>query len=401
MDKITRFTTFIIALVVSLTAKAQFYAPQHQADSTIRVSLLTAAPGAEIYQLEGHTALRLQFNDIDVVANWGLFDFSSPNFAYRFVKGETDYLAGVWSFNKFLHEYRIEGRRVVEQELDLTQPQARKLLAMIEHTVRPENRVYRYNYVLDNCATRPISYIEQATGQTISFPQQAAELSEEETFRSVMKHFHRNYPWYQFGIDLALGSGIDSPISIRQAGFAPVVMEQIAAHATIGDSIKLVKSTTVLNEGLPNGAILEPTPWYLTPITVFCVVAVITLILCVLAYRKKRICKWFTALWFAVSGICGCIITFLVFVSVHEATSPNNLLLWLNPFCFIVPMLIWCKKAQRMLQLYMTVNLGLILLYIMTWIFGSQYANPAFAPIIATDILLSLTYLKLTREHHN
>lgn len=52
------------------------------------VSLLTARAGAEIYQLEGHSALRIRdpFRG-DYVINWGLFDFAAPNFVYRFVKG--------------------------------------------------------------------------------------------------------------------------------------------------------------------------------------------------------------------------------------------------------------------------------------------------------------------------
>lgn len=58
---------------------------------SLRVSLLTAYPGADIYQLEGHTALRIRHPQRgDYVVNWGLFDFDSPGFVYRFVKGETD-----------------------------------------------------------------------------------------------------------------------------------------------------------------------------------------------------------------------------------------------------------------------------------------------------------------------
>ncbi|MDE7025198.1 MAG: DUF4105 domain-containing protein, partial [Paramuribaculum sp.] len=44
------------------------------------VSLLTCAPGCNIYELEGHSALRFKSGTFDIVANWGLFDFASPNF---------------------------------------------------------------------------------------------------------------------------------------------------------------------------------------------------------------------------------------------------------------------------------------------------------------------------------
>lgn len=71
-----------------------------ESTAALRVSLLTCAPGREVYQLEGHTALRLietpdsiTQNDYDIVVNWGVFDFTTPNFVYRFVKGATDYMA--------------------------------------------------------------------------------------------------------------------------------------------------------------------------------------------------------------------------------------------------------------------------------------------------------------------
>lgn len=50
-------------------------------------SLLTVAPGNEVYELDGHTGLRYRGTDgTDFVVNWGVFDFNSPNFLYRFVK---------------------------------------------------------------------------------------------------------------------------------------------------------------------------------------------------------------------------------------------------------------------------------------------------------------------------
>ena len=64
------------------------------------VSLITCAPGKEIYQLEGHSALRIKRpGSYDVAVNWGVFDFNAPNFVYRFVKGETDYIGVSYPFS--------------------------------------------------------------------------------------------------------------------------------------------------------------------------------------------------------------------------------------------------------------------------------------------------------------
>ena len=66
-------------------------------NDSIRLSLLTCAPGEEIYSLFGHTAIRYEdpANGIDAVFNYGLFSFNTPNFILRFSLGETDYQLGL------------------------------------------------------------------------------------------------------------------------------------------------------------------------------------------------------------------------------------------------------------------------------------------------------------------
>ena len=55
-----------------------------QQDS-VRVSLLTCAPGTEIYELFGHTAIRYEnpAEGKDLVFNYGLFGLSANTESYR------------------------------------------------------------------------------------------------------------------------------------------------------------------------------------------------------------------------------------------------------------------------------------------------------------------------------
>ncbi|MDE6645621.1 MAG: DUF4105 domain-containing protein, partial [Muribaculaceae bacterium] len=188
------------------------------------VALLTCYPGHEVYELEGHTALRIIMPDgTDMTVNWGLFDFNSPNFLYRFVKGETDYRMGAAPTAQFLNQYAREGRRVDQTPLHLSPQERDRLVWLIDSTFRIGSPVYRYNYVLDNCATRPVDYLSDAIGSPIQLTDTTALASRAgNTFRADMTAFHSHYPWYQFGIDLALGSLIDRPLSPGQHGFAPV-----------------------------------------------------------------------------------------------------------------------------------------------------------------------------------
>lgn len=352
-----------------------------------QISLITCGPGKDIYELEGHTALRIRHNGMDVAVNYGLFDFDAPNFVYRFVKGETDYMVGAAPFEYFLRQYVREGRDVYEQPLNLSPDAARRLVELLDENLRRENRVYRYNYVKDNCATRPLAMIERAMGDTLAL--QAGGYTKGWTFREAMRYYHRDYPWYQFGIDLALGSGIDYVITEREKAFVPVVLMEMMAGCGVVDS------TFVLSAG--DKAMPEPTPWWLTPLAVGIAVLLFAIGIAVRDVRRMKVTRWVDACLFGIYGIAGLVIAFLVFVSEHEATSPNWLLLWLNPFCLIVPAFIYIKSCRKLVKLYGIVNFVALFLLIILWPLTGQSGNVAFIPLILADATLTIRYLYITR----
>lgn len=347
-----------------------------------RVSLLTAYPGAEIFQLEGHTALRI-VDDAgrDYVVNWGVFDFNTPNFVGRFVVGRTDYLCWPFPTHNFLEEYRREGRMVVEQVLDLDSVQTARLLEAVETNLRPENREYRYNYVLDNCATRPLALIEGAVGRPL-----LSDSLTTTTFRREMQRFHRDFPWYQFGIDLALGRGLDRPVSVRQTAFAPVTLMLQLGETDIVAGDPIVYSRQLLRH--------EPTPWYLTPMAA----ALAILLLSIGACFFPKAGKWFDSVLFSVQFLGGCVIAFLVFVSTHEATSPNLLLLWLNPMCLLGVVLPWIKSARKAEIWYFFANFALLIVLVVLAPALGRGMNAAFWPLIAADAVRSIDRIRKCRN---
>ncbi len=383
-----RILTSLVAIIVALTAAA---APRAE------VSLLTCMEGSDIYELEGHTGLRIRFdNNQDMTVNWGVFDFNSPGFVYRFVKGETDYLAAAFPTDLFLDSYRADGRAVYEQTLALDSLQTERLMELIFENLRPENRVYRYNYVLDNCATRPLALIERALGDTLTLSSPGVPASERNTFRNAMRHFHANYPWYQFGIDTALGSGIDRPVSEREASFAPVMLADMLAGATTSTGTPIVRSSQWLVGGPDTpSASLGPTPLALTPLfwgwAVFAIAFTVTILQMRGMARRGR---WFDTVYFAVLGLSGLLLTFLIFVSVHEATSPNWLYLWLNPLCFIGAVAPWLKKGKRLEFCYQSVNFALLIVLGVLLALGVQSPNPAFIPLMAASALRAAAAIK-------
>lgn len=382
-----RFLSTLILIVSVIVSFAQ--------NDTV-VSLITAFPGRDIYELEGHSAIRINMGPgRDYAVSYGVFDFNAPHFVYRFVKGETDYMVGMVPFDYFLQGYASQGRRIEEVKLNLSWEEKERLIGLLTDNLKPENRVYRYNYVKDNCSTRPLEIIEKSLTDTLLLgPTSWDEKSSPSTFRDVMRSYHKNYPWYQFGIDLALGSGIDYPLSSRDYSFVPMLMAEKVYKGSIGGRA-IAERPVALVDVAPDAAIDGSTPWFLTPL--FVCWLVFALLVCVAVYdlKRKKITRWVHATYFGVLGLVGLLLTFLIFISVHEATSPNYLYFWLNPLCLIPTIFIWFKGCRKLVWWYDLLNFALLIVITCVWCFLPQSANAAFLPLVLGDIVLSGSYIAI------
>jgi hypothetical protein len=391
---VKKIKAYLLALALLLPFISTKAAP---ADTTI--TFVNFYPGSIIYELEGHSALHITMPGADLAVNFGLFDFNKPNFVYRFVSGQTDYYVGTMPWLWFTQHYIDNGRRIVEHELNLTSEQKYRLLELLKEHLRPENCTYRYNYVKDNCATRPLRMVELAVGDTIILGKSSLTANGEQvSFRDVMRHYHRNYPWYQFGIDLALGSGIDYKLNQRETAFAPALLDSQLADAKTGSGTPLVSRTIVYNDTPEDAAIEGPTPVLLSPIFICSLVLLLTIWMCYRDQKRHKVSKWFDTVLFAAFGLTGLLLTFLIFVSTHEATSPNYLYAWLNPLCFIPAIFIWLKKGKMLVYYYQIANFAVLLLLMLAWYFLPQSANPAFLPLILAGFLRSASYINITRN---
>ena len=177
----------------SILAILSFLFPGVKAQNdSINAYLLTCEPGKAIYELYGHTAIWIEdvTNGTDAVFNYGLFDFNTPHFVWRFTLGKTDYILGASRLSSFLREYSERGSEVYAQLLNLTQDESKRLYSLLIENSRPENRVYRYNFLYNNCATMAIDKIEQCIAGTVSYSTPQTPL----TFRDILtEHTDRTY----------------------------------------------------------------------------------------------------------------------------------------------------------------------------------------------------------------
>ena len=241
------------------------------ANDSIEVSLLTCSPHEEIYSLYGHTALR--WHDMakgeDIAFNWGVFDFKKPYFVGRF-----DYELGAYPYPFFREEYKRCGSSITEQVLNLTPEEKMALKQALVENLKPENKVYRYNYFYDNCSMRPRDLIERCIAGKVEYAQRE---DYQPTYREMVHSCVRNHPWAAFGNDMLLGLKADLKTNLRQQEFLPENLMYDFDRATIyadGEYRPLVKERRI---ALPAGVQVIEEDFPLTPMQCAWILLVVSL----------------------------------------------------------------------------------------------------------------------------
>lgn len=363
----------VLAMSLALAAVART-----EPDS-LTVGFVTCEPGPEIFELYGHEGVRvsgrLDGRDIDVVFNYGLFDFGAPGFVWRFVKGETDYMAGVQSTDMFLYGYRMRGSRVTERVLPLSADEARQLFGRLYADTQPGRETYRYKYFTNNCATKPLAHLEAVTGGRLV----PASEGDAPTYRDLLRKYNEGYPWYQFGIDLVLGFGLDKPVEPRQASFIPVELDRIYFS-------DMPRRELYEGEGDRR---LEATPFFLSPLFVSLLLLAGACLMVVSGWRARAV----VALWFLLQGLAGLLVCYLAFFSDHEGTSPNLLAFWLNPLWLLILPLLWMPRCRRLCDLMLMAAAVVAALSLVLWPLLPQSTAVAVFPLMAVTVLVSISGL--------
>lgn len=360
------------------------------------ISLITCYPGSSNYELYGHTMVRVQIEGQDLLFNYGIFNFREGGFIYRFVKGDCDYRLAAYPMEYLTQGY--EDRKIVEQVLDLDATQKFEIISFLWNNMQPENCVYRYGWAYNNCATKPRDIIENAVGPSLEY---AEPKRPDATFRSIMAFYDKNYPWQQFGIDLVLGADLDHRLDYREQMFAPVILQEAMAGATQernGERVPLVKATNILVPGGDEGAVLGPTPFFLTPLFVMSLVFVVVLLLTIKECRSGKYYRWLDSVVFGLLGIAGILVAFLTFVSTHYGTSSNLHVLWVHPLLLLPAALVWVKKMRPLVSILNVINALIIVVLCAAWLWLPQVNNMAIWPMMGVSLLRSANHIMAMKD---
>ncbi|MEM7416692.1 MAG: DUF4105 domain-containing protein [Gemmatimonadota bacterium] len=328
----------------------------------LRVWLVTAAPGDQVWERYGHNALRVLDTQTgrDVSYNWGIFDFQQVDFIPRFLRGEMLYTMAAFDTEAMLASYRRANREVVLQELAFTSAQKLRLVELAETNLRPENAAYIYQYFLDNCSTRIRDLLDTVLDGALQLqftPQPSGT-----TYRDNTRRLTQVDPLIYTGMDLALGTPTDAEISVWEQMFLPMTLRDEARAFRVvsatGGSIPFVLDEQVVVPSTRAADPTEPPRWLWLYLGLGIAVGVLFGSLATSAVRDRaavhRAISTLAVLWSALGGVLGLILVGLLFTD-HTFAYWNENLFLVHPLLLVPAIALpvsyfrpgWARVASR------------------------------------------------------
>jgi len=385
-----RHLTYIIigllAVCSSMPTNAQTLSEEAE------ISLLTCAPGVPLYFHYGHSAIRVRDNActdpmgntiaIDWTFNYGIFDFNTEHFYLKFLRGETDYMLGLEYTDGFLLGAAYDDRHVSFQPLLLTQEEKQKILDALIENHMPQNRFYRYNFVYDNCATRPWRIIRRSTG--IGEAEGMADCS----WRQACDYYSGKYSWGKYGINLLFGYEADRQMTREESLFLPENLMNYVSEQGLTDNEDI-------RPFVPRNGTFMTSPELMTIILLLLLAG-----LTAWDWAKKRYATWVADIMIAVAFlILGCIITFMYFFSCHPFVGSNMLVLLLNP-AWLVVLVLLCRQSWRgWLINHATWMLGYATIAVAIMLFLGQTLHPILSIIFLLPLRWYLIDKRISKKN--
>ena len=283
-----------------------------------QVSIFTCDRGEELYSTFGHTALRIKDpnNALDVVYNYGYFDFRTENFYFKFVKGDLQYFMNVTSYDDFVFEYKLDRREVIEQTLNLTLAKKQELFDALNKSLLSDEKSYTYKFIDKNCTSMVVNKINGLFGAEKIQKVDDKSIS----YRTLLYPYFENYFWYKLGINIVFGAKTDQK---AEKLFLPIELLNSLDKATINGKPFVSKKEIVVQ-----GVTVRPEFSFFNSIYLICMILLILIII------NKRIL--FKCYLFAC-GILGLFLSLVGLYSQHEELLWNYNALLFNPLFLLIP----------------------------------------------------------------
>ena len=368
--------TYLLTLTCALflfQANAQL-----QLSKESEVSILTIGPGFVLNDAFGHSAIRIKdpLQNIDLIFDYGRYDFQAKGFYLNFAKGKLDYEIG-WTYSEdFISNYKLQQRRVTAQIINLTLKEKQNLFEVLQTNIQPQNKSYSYDFFYNNCATKIKDVLVDTSNKNISFltPENFEQLSFRELIRS---HVPQN-SWGGLGIDAALGSVIDRLASVEEHLFLPKYLDEILKHSKFDpEATKLVLRSEVLNQTQKS----KPSTFWWSPLVILGLVSITIIGMTYYDWTSKSRNKFLDALLFFTTGSIGILILFLWFATDHTATAYNYNFLWAFGFNLLMLPTVLKPKPKKRFVGYLKFLILLLTLMLLHSLTGVQAFNYTIIPL--------------------
>jgi len=367
---------YIIILLIILATGINGLSSPSTSDTS--VYLITCAPGTDTYSIYGHSALRIIIPEkkSDIAYNWGVFDFSTPNFVWKFAKGRLSYMLDAGSFDSFMQIYLYEKRSVYSQEINLESSEINELIGLIKENLKPENKSYRYDFFYDDCSTRIRDLIEKVVGKKLIYPPD--EIKNVPTFREKVGEYQKIYPWLKMGIDLIMGTPGDKKAFFRDRMFLPIDMQNNLSRAVINRNRKMIPLLQ------PAETLLEFDPprvkqrFYSAPIFIFTLIFILIIFLSSLL-KKHKLMRIMDSLIFTLFSILSLLMIFFNFFTDHQQMRNNLNIIWFNPFIIIC---LLCLLFRKTGQIWFRIVFILSVVFFPVMVIFPNAVNISFVPVI-------------------
>ncbi|CAL2077234.1 DUF4105 domain-containing protein [Tenacibaculum sp. 190524A05c] len=375
--------------VLLLLLVSQFnFAQTVQLSVYSEISIVTSGPGVNLYEKFGHTAIRVKdpVLNLDLLYNYGIFDFNDPNFYANFVRGFMKYKLARYPFHYALKSAQQDERWVKQQVLNLNIKERNEFFQFLEQNVKPENASYFYDPFFDNCATRPRDITKSILKEKLNLSE--GFITEDKSIRTLMNEKIHPNSWGSFGINIALGNRLDKIASAEEYLYLPEYLYEAYEVSKISNGESLIKKTETLLDFETKSVNAD----FPSPLLVFTLLLIIVAIITYKDYKKKKQTKILDFILLFSTGLVGVLIVFLWFFTNHS-TAPNNFnFLWAFAPNFVVSFFLLGKTQKTWIKKYFLILIILLALIPIIHFTGIQKFTYSIIPFIA---LLFLRYLFL------
>ncbi|MBA9074582.1 hypothetical protein GGR22_002755 [Flavobacterium gossypii] len=316
-----------------------------------KVSILTIGTANESHTLYGHTAIRIfdAQRGLDNIYNFGYFDFDTPYFLAKFVKGDLQYFVATDAYPGFEYNYRQENRSIYEQVLNLTTVQKQKLLDELNKTLYSDERFYTYKFIDKNCTTMVIDKINDVLGSKVITTKKPVTI----TYREILNPYLENSFFQKLGINIIFGPKTDKKAEVL---FLPLELMNVLKTTTY-EGKPLISETKTIFEAKPEKAFSFWNNIYFFS----------ALILLVVVLKNNKV----YAFYFAILGLLGVFLSLVGFYSLHEEVRWNYNVLLFNP-TLLVLLYFYKKKNRKWISNLSLFNLACIAIYLVIIINKAQ-----------------------------